>query len=102
MPAAQPPQPLTTNAKVEINVVYIINCVWAAVYRNAGEVFGKNRLHPRIQSAVDGKQQRLTFRNKLFDVRRRSLHFEQVRSRYIARRQSYEHGEKSASRWTDR
>ena len=80
-----------------------MNCVWAAVYRNAGEVFGKNhRLHTRIQSAVDGKRRRLeTFRNKLADARRRGLHFEQVRSRNVAIRQSYERNEKSADRQTD-
>ena len=72
------------------------------VYRNAGEVFGKNRLHPGIQSAVDGKRQRLeTFRNKLADARRRGFHFEQVRSLNVARRQSYERNEKSADRQTD-
>ena len=54
------------------NAVFIISGVWAAVYRNAGEVFGKNDLHPRIQSAIDGKRQQLeTFRNKLVDARRR-------------------------------
>ena len=68
-----------------------------------GEVFSKNRLHPRIQSTVHGKRHRLeTFRNKLVDARRCGLHFEQVRSRYVARRQSYERGEKSADRRTDR
>ena len=85
------PQPTIQSNFWELNVVFIISCVWAAVYRNAGEVFGKNRLHPCIQSAVDGKRQRLeTFRNKLVDARRRGLHFEQVRSRYVARRQSFQ------------
>ena len=47
-----------------------------------GEVFSKNPLHSVVQSAVDGKRQRLeTFRNKLVDARRRGFHFEQVRSR---------------------
>ena len=36
---------------------------------------------------MDGKRQQLeTFRNKLVDARRRGFHFEQVRSRYVARR----------------
>ena len=52
---------------------------------------------------MDGKRQRLeTFRNKLVDARIRGLHFEQIRSQYVARRQSYERGEKSADRRTDR
>ena len=73
------------------------------VYRNAGKVFNKNRLHTHIQSAVDSKRQQLeTFRNKLVDARRRGLHFEQIRSRYVTRRQRYGCGKKSADRWTDR
>ena len=84
-------------------MVYITNPVWAAVYRYAGEVFSRNPLHSVVQSAVDGKRQRLeTFRNKLIDARRRGFHFEQVRSRNVTRRQSYERNEKSADRWTDR
>ena len=68
-----------------------------------GEVFSKNPLHSVVQSAVDGKRQGLeTFRNKLVDARRRGFHFEQVRSRNVARRQSYERNEKSADRRTDR
>ena len=104
MPAVQPPQPLTTNTKFEKNVVYIINCVWAVVYRNTGKVFSKNRLNPCIQNTADGKQQWLeTFRNKLVDARRRGLHFVQVRSRYVARWQSYEHGKKvPTDGWMDR
>ena len=52
-----------------------------------GEVFSKNPLHSVVQSAVDGKRQGLeTFRNKLVDARRRGFHFEQVRSRNVARR----------------
>ena len=39
---------------------------------------------------------------KLVDARRRGFHFEQVRSGYVARRQSYERNEKSADRRTDR
>ena len=90
-----PSQPTIPSMLMERNVVFIISCVWAAVYRNADEVFGKNCLHPCIQSAVNGKQQQLeTFCNKLVDARRRGLHFEQVGSRYVARRQSYERGEK--------
>ena len=84
-------------------MVYITNPVWAAVYRYAGEVFSRNPLHSVVQSAVDGKRQRLeTFRNKLVDARRRGFHFEQVRSRNVTRRQSYERNEKSADRRTDR
>ena len=68
-------------------MVYITNPVWAAVYRYAGEVFSRNPLHSVVQSAVDCKRQRLeTFQNKLVDARRRGFHFEQVRSRYVARR----------------
>ena len=67
-----------------------------------GEVFSKNPLHSVVQSAVDGKQQGLeTFRNKLVDARRRGFHFEQVRSRNFARRQSCERNEKSVDRRTD-
>ena len=84
-------------------MVYITNPVWAAVYGYAGEVFSRNPLHSVIQSAVDSKWERLeTFQNKLVDARRRGLHLKQVRSRYVARRQSYERGEKSADRRTDR
>ena len=84
-------------------MVYITNRVWAAVYRYAGEVFSRNPLHSVVQSAVDGKRQRLeTFRNKLVDARRRDFHFEQVRCRNVARRQSYGRNEKSADRRTDR
>ena len=51
---------------------------------------------------MDGKRQGLeTFRNKLVDARRRGFHFEQVRSRNVARRQNYERNEKSADRQTD-
>ena len=83
-------------------MVYITNRVWAAVYRYAGEVFSRNPLHSVFQSAFDGKRQRLgTFRNKLVDARRRGFHFEQVRSRNVARRQSYERNEKSVDRRTD-
>ena len=54
----------------------------------------RKELHSVVQNAVDGERQRLeTFRNKLVDARRRGFHFEQVRSRYVARRQSYERGE---------
>ena len=75
-------------------LVYITNPVWAAVYRYAGEVFGRNFLHSVVQSAVDGKRQGLeTFRKKLVDARRRGFHFEQVRSQYVGIRQSYERGE---------
>ena len=67
-----------------------------------GEVFSKNLLHSVVQSAVDGKRQGLeTFRNKLVDARRRGFHFEQVRSRNVARRQSCERNEKSVDRRTD-
>ena len=46
--------------------IYITNPVWAAVYRYAGEVFSRNPLHSVVQSAVDGKRQRLeTFQSKL-------------------------------------
>ena len=72
-------------------VTYITNPVWAAVYRytNDSEVFSRNPLHSVIQSAVDGKRQRLeTYQNKLVDARRRGLHFEQIRSRYVARWQT--------------
>ena len=73
------------------------------VYRYAGEVFSRNPLRSVVQSTVDGKRQRLeAFRNKLVDARRRDFHFEQVWSRYIARWQSYERGEKSADRRMDR
>ena len=79
---------------MEKYLVYITNPVWDAVYRYAGEVFSRNPLHSVLQSAVDGKRQRLeTFQNKLVDARRRGFHFEQVRSGYVARRQSYERGE---------
>ena len=41
--------------------------------------FSKNRLHPGIQSAVDGERLRLRrYKNKLRVPRRRALHFEQV------------------------
>ena len=41
--------------------------------------FGKNRLHPGIQSAVDGERLGLRrYKNKLRVPRRRALHFEQV------------------------
>ena len=51
---------------------------------------------------MDGKRQGLeTFRNKLVDARRRGFHFEQVRSRNFARRQSCERNEKSVDRRTD-
>ena len=83
-------------------LIYIINTVWAAVYRYVGEVFSRNPLHSVVQSAVDGKRQRLeTFRNKLVDARRRGFHVEQARSGYVARRQSYERGEENC-RQTDR
>ena len=86
---------------MEKYLVYITNPVWAAVYRYAGEVFSRNTLHSVVQSAVDGERQRLeTFRNKLVDARRRGFHFEQVRSGYIARRQSYERGEDGQTRQT--
>ena len=62
----------------------------------------RKELHSVLQSAVDGKRQRLeTFRNKLVDARRRGFHFEQVRSGYVPRRQSYERGEENC-RQTDR
>ena len=48
---------------------------------------------------MDGERQRLEiFRNKLVDARRRDFHFEQVRNRYVARRQSYEYGEDGQTR----
>ena len=63
----------------------------------------RKELHSVVQSAVDGERKRLeTFRNKLVDARRRGFHFEQVRSRNVARRQSYERNEKSADGQTDR
>ena len=58
--------------------IYIINCVWAAVCRNVGEVLARI-VYPGIQSAVDGKQLELRrYKNKLRVPRRRALHFEQV------------------------
>ena len=54
-----------------------------------------------VQSAVEGKRQQFET-NLLMPENERGLHFEQIRSRYVARRQSYEHGEKSSDRWTDR
>ena len=78
---------IDTTYNIPKYLVYITNPVWAAVYRYAGEVFSRNPLHSVVQSAVDGKRQRLeTFQNKLVDARRRGFHFEQVRSRYVARR----------------
>ena len=54
----------------------------------------RKELHSVVQSAVDGERQQLeTFRNKLADARRLGFHFEQVRSRYVVRWQSYERGE---------
>ena len=79
-------------------MVYITNPVWAAVYRYAGEVFSRNPQHSVVQSAMDGKRQRLeAFRKKLVDARRHGFHFEQVWSGYVARWQSYERNEKSAT-----
>ena len=50
---------------------------------------------------MDGTRQRLeAFQNKLVDARRRGFHFEQVRSGYVMRWQSYERGKKSADRQT--
>ena len=84
-----------------ITLTYIINTVWAAVYRYVGEVFSRNPLHSIVQSVVDGKRQRLeTFRNKLVDARRRGFHFEQVQSGYVPRRQIYERSEENC-RQTD-
>ena len=40
----------------EMYIVYIINCVWAAVLQECRGSFGKNRLHPGIQSAIDGER----------------------------------------------
>jgi len=41
------------------NVVYITNCIWAAVYKNVAEDSARSRLYPGIQSELDGKRQRL-------------------------------------------
>ena len=88
---------------MEKYLVYITNPVWDAVYRYAGEVFSRNPLHSVVQSAVNGKRQRLeTFQNKLVDARRRGFHFEQVRSGYVARWQSYERGEDGRTDRPDR
>ena len=43
----------------ERNVVYITNCIWAAVYRNVAEDSARNRLHPVTQSDIDGERQQL-------------------------------------------
>ena len=61
MPDALPPQPLSVTTVASKLVVYIINCVWAAVLQECIRrlIFGKNRLHPGIQSTVDGKRQQL-------------------------------------------
>ena len=60
-------------------VVYIIDCVWAAVYRNVAEDSARNRLHPSTQSDVDGKRQQLEpFKNALCDLQRRALHIEHI------------------------
>ena len=45
---ALPPQHTGQSTSLKTNVVYIINCVWAAVCRNV--------VHPGIQSAVDGER----------------------------------------------
>ena len=104
MPAAQPPQPPTTNTKVEINVVRLYNqlCLGCGLQECRRSFWQESSIpshtkRRRWQTAVVRN-----FQNKLVDVRRRSLHFEQVQSRYVARRQSYERGEKSVDRRTDR
>ena len=59
-----------------VTVVYIINCVWATVLQECRSSFGKNRLQPGIQSAVDGKRLGLKpFKNKLRVPRKWGLHF---------------------------
>ena len=69
-------------------LVYIFNCVWAAVLQECRWSFGKNRLHPGIQSAVDGERLGLrAFKNKLRVPRRWALHLDQVRRWYLHPRQ---------------
>ena len=49
---AQPSQHIG-HSSLARNIVYIINCVWAAVLQECRQSFGKNCLHPGIQSAIE-------------------------------------------------
>ena len=51
------PQHIGKTNNVIGYVVYITDCVWAAVYRNVAEDSATNRLHSGTQSDVDGKRQ---------------------------------------------
>ena len=55
----QPPQHAEAAHHSRRNVAFITNCVWAAVYRNVAEDSARNRLHPGIQSDVEGERQQL-------------------------------------------
>ena len=76
-------------------------CVWAAVLQEFSLSFGKNCLHPGIQSDADGKRQGLEpFLKKFHVPQGRALHIEQVWHRSVHKPQSYVRAEKTADRQT--
>ena len=85
------------------DVVYITDCVWAAVYRNVAENSARNRLHPGTQSDVDGEQQRLEpIKNALRDLQRWALHIEDIWHRSVLKPRSKVRACRKKCRQTDR
>ena len=72
-------------------------------YKNVGEVSVRNRLHPGIQSDVDGERQRLEpFKKANRDLQRRALHIEYIWRRFALKPRNKVRAEKNADRQTDR